>query len=473
MLNLTYRVAISAAALSAANIAFAQTAPPIHAVSEPVAVTPEPIRSIDQVREIRGGKVLVNSNEGRKLLLLDPSLTHPTLLADTLGAGNSLYPRFGKLIPYAGDSTLFVEPDSRSLVMIDPQGAFGRVLAPPRMQDFNSLTSGGPVGSDQHGSLVYQGRRPFSFPRPCRPVGADASQLPTVPPLTDSVSVIRANFETRGADTIGRSKVVVAGLTMPTTETDANCKLISAKVRINPSVQAADSWTVTSQGVVAIVRGHDYHIDYIDPDGTKRSGPKLPFDWRRITDKEKQARVDSARQVVDSLTKLGGYRLHACGNATSFETAPPSGGAGGSGSGGGANINVSGNVGGGGGGRAGGAMSGGGGGSDAPASNPACQTVTVAAEFVPLDEMPDYLAPVRESGASADLDGNVWILPQTSLGAKGGLLYDVVGPKGELVERVQLPAGRDIAGFGRGGVLYLSHQVIGTGVFLERVKIVR
>jgi hypothetical protein len=425
------------------------------------------MRSIDEVREVRGGRVLVNSNDGRKLVLFDASLANATLLADTLGSGNALYPRFGKLIPYPGDSTLFVESDSRSLVMLDPQGAFGRVMAPPRTQDFNSLTSGGPVGSDQHGSLVYQGRRPFGFPRPCRPAGADAPQLPVAPALTDSVYLMRANFDTRGVDTIGRSRVLVAGLAFPTTETDVNCKLISAKVRINPSVQAADSWTVTSTGVVAIVRGHDYHVDYIDPDGTKRAGPKLPFDWRRITDNEKQARIDSARKAVDSLTRLGGYRLQACANITSFSPAPPDNGSGGGGSG----MGV---ISGGGGGRGGvGVSVAGDGGAAVPPPNPTCQTVTVSAEFVPLDEMADYLAPVRETGASADLDGNVWILPQTSLSAKGGLLYDVVGPQGELVERVQLPAGRDIAGFGHGGVLYLSHRIVGTGVFLERVRIVR
>jgi hypothetical protein len=86
--------------------------------------------------------------------------------------------------------------------------------------------------------------------------------------------------------------------------------------------------------------------------------------------------------------------------------------------------------------------------------------------------MADYIAPIRENAVRPDLDGNIWILPTTSAGAKGGLLYDVVGPQGDLVERVQLPGGRDIAGFGKGGVLYLSHQT-GAGIAIERVKILR
>lgn len=72
-----------------------------------------------------------------------------------------------------------------------------------------------------------------------------------------------------------------------------------------------------------------------------------------------------------------------------------------------------------------------------------------------------------------DRDGNIWILPSTSAGAKGGLLYDVVNPMGELVERVQLPADRDIAGFGPDGVVYLSHREAPGRVFIERTRIVR
>jgi hypothetical protein len=44
-----------------------------------------------------------------------------------------------------------------------------------------------------------------------------------------------------------------------------------------------------------------------------------------------------------------------------------------------------------------------------------------------------------------------------------------VNRKGELVERVQLPAGRTIAGFGPNGVIYLAVRE-GREQFLERYK---
>ncbi|MEP6780098.1 MAG: hypothetical protein ABJC26_09435, partial [Gemmatimonadaceae bacterium] len=57
-------------------------------------------------------------------------------------------------------------------------------------------------------------------------------------------------------------------------------------------------------------------------------------------------------------------------------------------------------------------------------------------------------------------------LPQAPLVS---LNYDIVNRKGEIVERLQLPAGRTIAGFGPNGAVYLSSRE-GRNVFLERYK---
>ena len=51
------------------------------------------------------------------------------------------------------------------------------------------------------------------------------------------------------------------------------------------------------------------------------------------------------------------------------------------------------------------------------------------------------------------------------------LVYDVVNRKGELVHRVQLPAGRQIVGFGPGGAIFVTVRE-GREVFLEKTRIV-
>ena len=100
------------------------------------------------------------------------------------------------------------------------------------------------------------------------------------------------------------------------------------------------------------------------------------------------------------------------------------------------------------------------------------QTITPKIEFVPLKEIPDYYPAIRAGATKADLDGNLWILPTTSAQAKAGeLVYDVINNKGELFQRVRLPVGRSIAGFGRNGVVYLMYRDPATGWFLERTKI--
>jgi hypothetical protein len=50
------------------------------------------------------------------------------------------------------------------------------------------------------------------------------------------------------------------------------------------------------------------------------------------------------------------------------------------------------------------------------------------------------------------------------------LVYDVVNRKGELTHRVQLPAGRQIAGFGPNGTIYLLVRE-GREVFLEKTRV--
>jgi hypothetical protein len=95
--------------------------------------------------------------------------------------------------------------------------------------------------------------------------------------------------------------------------------------------------------------------------------------------------------------------------------------------------------------------------------------------FVALEpgEMPDYYPPLRAGTVRADRDGNVWILPTTSRLSATGLAYDVVNRKGEIVERVVIPTGRNIAAFGRDGVLVLSSSYGPGAPRLEVVRIVR
>ena len=52
----------------------------------------------------------------------------------------------------------------------------------------------------------------------------------------------------------------------------------------------------------------------------------------------------------------------------------------------------------------------------------------------------------------------------------GGAVYDVINRQGVLTDRIQVPPGRVIAGFGPGGVVYMG-VLDGTIARIERARV--
>jgi hypothetical protein len=86
------------------------------------------------------------------------------------------------------------------------------------------------------------------------------------------------------------------------------------------------------------------------------------------------------------------------------------------------------------------------------------------------NELPDYRPPFAQGAVRADADGNLWIRTIPVKPAPGGAVYDIVSREGALVDRLQLPPGYAIVGFGAGKVVYLSMRDAG-GVRLARVRL--
>ncbi len=174
--------------------------------------------------------------------------------------------------------------------MLDALGQVARVMALPKPQDAIYLALGaayGAPGLDPEGRLIYRGVIVIP-PKPQEPGARAAFRLPEQP---DSAPIVRADFDSRKLDTLTTLKVFRPGAMSMTPDAEGNMTL---KVTINP-MDTGDEWAMLSDGTIAIVRAHDYHIDWVDPDGTHRSTPKMPFDWKRMTDEEKQFKIDSMR----------------------------------------------------------------------------------------------------------------------------------------------------------------------------------
>jgi hypothetical protein len=416
---MTKSIRLSLLGLAAASaIAGAQQRPAIRQLGAVTAKAGETFAGNATVRALSNGSLLVNDVGGRRVLLFDPSLGKTTIVADTTPAtANAYASNNAALVAYRGDTTFFIDGQSQSMLVIDPAGKIGKVLAIPRAEDAGAI--GNPFGSaafDGKGHLVYRALPRFTFTRPAGGGGGPGAFTMPTPP--DSALIFRVDLATRTVDTVGF--VRTPRIKMETkTDDKGNLSMTSL---INP-LPVVDEWVVTSDGAVAFLRGKDYHIDWVSPDGTKTSSAKIPYDWQRLSDDDKIAFIDSVKAARE--------RMGA--NAP----LPVLGGGGG----GAPQVQIF---------RGPGGPGGGGAAPGAPQFN-----------FIPPSELPDYKPAFFAGALRADRDGNVWI--RTTPAVAGGPVYDVVNRKGDLIDRVQVPVGRTIAGFGPDGTVYLLERTSPTG----------
>lgn len=449
---------IAVCSLVLPSAAVAQSTVPIRELGAPTARTAVPFGNIFGVRELTGQRVLVNDGINRQLFILSATFAERTVSLDSATVGGQSYgPRASPLIPYLADSSLFVDGASLTLLVIGPSGAIARVMSAPKPGDLSALAASA-AGVDAKGNLVYRGRVATDLHN----AGANGRSVAS----SDSSPIVRADFDTRQVDTLGRVKVQSGSRT--SMSQDATGKMV-AKAVINP-LNTVDEWAVLSDGTVAFVRGQDYHVDLLQANGKRTSAAKLPFDWKRLTDDDKQALIDSARTAMEKAVAQAkanaanpGAAQRAIAEVVMASTMATGGGTtGGSGAAFGGH-------------GAGGAGFSSGGGEHREGAGRNFTAPTMLTEFVPIKEMADYYPAIRAGAAKADLDGNLWILPTSSAQSKAGeLVYDVVNNRGGLIWRVRLPVGRAIAGFGHDGVVYLMQREAGSaGWQLERTRLLQ
>jgi hypothetical protein len=95
-----------------------------------------------------------------------------------------------------------------------------------------------------------------------------------------------------------------------------------------------------------------------------------------------------------------------------------------------------------------------------PSHNPA---------VVSVSDLPDYRPAIGANAVRADADGNLWIrtlAPQSP----GGTVFDIVSGNGVLTDRLRVPPGYTVVGFGKGRAVYLSMRDA-AGVHLARVQL--
>lgn len=446
-------IPLSFAALASVS-AGAQQRPAIRQLGAVTEKTSEQFTSVAGIRALPGGAVLVNDVAGRRVLMFDPKLSAFTVVADSTSATANAYGgRTGSLIAYRGDSSIFVDPASVSMLVIDPQGKIARVMAIPRGEDAAMIGNAlGNTTLDPSGRLIYRagaglrfgggggGRVVLGGPGG----GGGPGRGPIAPPeIPDSALIFAVNLATRQLDTLGYIRTPKVKLDM-TRDDNGNVRMQSM---LNP-LPVVDDWAVLPDGTVAFVRGRDYHVDFRNPDGTMTSAAKIPFDWQRMTDEDKVAFIDSVKAARE---RLGANAPLPLGGA-----APQPGGGGG---GGAPQVMIF---------QGTGPGPQGGGGGGATRTNTA--NMGMQMQFVPASELPDYKPAFFAGSTRADLDGNLWIRTIPTAAVSGGPVYDVINRKGEIIDRVQVPENTSVIGFGAGGAVFLLNRS-GTTSTLERATV--
>jgi hypothetical protein len=386
---------------------------PVRLIAAPEVKSPT-LGSPTALRVLPDGRVLVNDTQRRQVLLFDPTLRASTVVIDsTSGTPNAYGARSGGLIPFLADSTLFVDPDGLSMFVLSPDGKIARVASVPRAQDAAALAASN-AASDATGKLVYRG---IARVKQVTNGGLTTAEFP------DSVSIDRIDLATRRVDTLGYFRVTKTNMIITQTE-----RGVTIGAELNP-VQTVDDWAVLTDGTLAIVRGLDYRVDLVRPNGERVSAPKIPFSWRPLTDEEKLVVIDSAKRGVERMLANGGAAA-----AMALHGGPPPGAAG---HGGGASFGNNGND-----------------------KNP-------PVKIVPASALPDYWPAFDQNAVKADRDGFLWVRTSAVRPGASGPIYDVIDRDGKLVDRVQLPPGRRVIGFAPNGVVFLSARD-DTGSWIER-----
>jgi hypothetical protein len=409
--------------LSASSALAAQQNPTILELPPATVKTPMTFGLLLDVRDVGGGRVIVNDGIRHRMLLMDSSLNVLSIPADSApGRPNSYGPRPVPVVPYVGDSLLTADVNAGTMLVLSPAGEVVRSIAQPVADYPFTLTSQG-TSFDSKGRLVFQGYNPPNYSA-VRTM-TDAQRISQ---KGDEVAVLRADLGTRRIDTLG--VVRTGGVTKLMGKATENGPV---RFSVLP-IENIDDWALLSDGSFAIVRGQDYHIDWTDADGTKHSTAKLPFDWKRLSDEDKQKLIDSTRNEASE--KLG--RAFGAGAARPPADGPQQPGA-----------------------------------RRVVPNEPNAPVQRAPVEYLAPDlkDLPDYYPPIRMNAVMPDRDGNLWILPTSSAQSKHGeLVYDVVNAKGDF-HRVRLPVGTSVAGFGRGGVVFLQSGDRTNGFHFERTRV--
>jgi hypothetical protein len=260
------------------------TLPSVRSITTPSASFAIETRLPPVVLPLRDGRVLMLDPRERRLAVLDSTLSSLTTVFDQQTAGPLRFPGgAATMFEARGDSIWVYDPPARGFRVLDPllrvvrrQGVanpdLGPILSAPNAQ----------FAQDGTGRLIFLRSLPFG---PLKP-GLNApgrwtfiSRTDLVSPKVDSLDAVR-NDGPRTRAVLNKNGSI-AGMSL-----------------VLPLVESGDAWAVTSDGTVGIIRGDDFHVDWIDSATRRHQSKPVPWQWHRYAADELAALRQSAQSVI-------------------------------------------------------------------------------------------------------------------------------------------------------------------------------
>jgi len=286
-------------------------------LGEPTATFPEDFGTIQTVRELPDGTVLVADPLGGELYRVDLDAGTRTVLG-TQGEGPGEYRQPDAVWPLPGGASLLIDLGNGRTTTLGADLEFGATspIAMGEPRPGSTLVLALPQGMDGRGRIYT------------RAMGGGFGG-----PLPDSAAILRIDRETMDVDTVASFKLPDR---TQTTSGDAGNRNVSiSTIPLSPE----DAWGVAADGSVVIARSGEYRVDWFGPDGSVTSGPPTQFEPVSIGTAEKEeyiatqgrsgggigisVTVDNGAMQMSFARGGPGSRAREIDNYTWPETMPP------------------------------------------------------------------------------------------------------------------------------------------------------
>jgi hypothetical protein len=298
-MNLPCRLILFAVVLVATPLA----AQHVRALARPEAEFSEPFTSVNGVRELKDGRVIVNDMRDKTVQLIDFK-TGAARKIGREGNGPKEYALPMALVALPGDTSAVYDPLNRRLLLINPDGTPGAFL---------TMESGTASGSGPGGMMAALAAPRYSDARGRLYLAGSAVTIgPNGPVSADSVPLLRYDRSTRKRDTVGYIRP-------PKNNANVQGGASRQSIRIGGANPFAprDEWAVTADGRVAVIRSPEYRVDWTSP--ARATGGALPYSRINVSEKHKEQWRNTQRNAT--MIMVGNNN----GRVTSSAGTPPAG----------------------------------------------------------------------------------------------------------------------------------------------------